>query len=439
MSDRSIVLVVGNDFSPAAAKTSRHLCQALDRLGLGALGRDTRLPRWAAKQVEPESPTRRVAYEEAVVTKWSKFVADYGIDTIISLDLHWLFSAQLFVADDRVKQIHSFWIDDIRSHLQSAPMFSLAPRPPLEIIQAGKVSHHCRGRGQIEELQRLGVQRVYPSALAAPAEFLRADEPCAEFKRIAFLGSPGLASSPTRAALSAMDRGENAAALRRLARQEILDGVPATEMTAGWLRQSPSVADLLAAAMELRLARTHDTAICLLAEAGRAYPDPFDFLNRGGLLLDAAKLVKCVNRYDRPALVRRLWRRGWLDVYGAPEQWANYGINAQPTVPFSRLAATFRRYPALLNAADCPGDDGANEELFEIAACARVSLNLDRPALRACYSEDEIVLADSEDALEAAAEQILRDPATALAQGERARACTAAGHLWEHRLKKALA
>jgi hypothetical protein len=157
------------------------------------------------------------------------------------------------------------------------------------------------------------------------------------------------------------------------------------------------------------------------------------------LILDAAMLVKFVNRYDRPGLVRRLWRRGWLDVYGTPDQWTPYGIAAQPTVPFPRLASVYRRYPAHLNAANCARDASANEKLFEIAACARLSLNLDSPDVRACYSNEEIVLADSDEALEAAAEQVLRDPAAALASGEKARQRTADEHLWEHRLRKVLA
>ena len=216
-----------------------------------------------------------------------------------------------------------------------------------------------------------------------------------------------------------MERGDNLAALRRLARQEILAGLPAAEPTASWVRQSPAVVDLLAAATELRLSQPHTAAISLLTRAGQAYPEAFDFLNRGGLILDAAMLVKFVNRYDRPALALRLWRRGWLDVYGAPEPWSPYGITPQPTVPFPRLASVYRRYPAHLNAANCARDATANEKLFEIAACARVSLNLDSPEVRACYSGEEIFLADTEEALEAAAEKVLRDPAAALAAGEK--------------------
>jgi hypothetical protein len=439
MSDRPLVLVLSNDLSLAAAKTSRHLCLGLARLGIGATGRDTRLIRWAAAEVEKESPMRREAYETAVVAKWNKFVFDYGIDTVISLDLHWLFSSQLFLDHDKVNRVHSFWFDDLRSHLQSAPMFSLAPHTPLELINGPKVSHHCYGRGQAEELRLLGVERVFPSPLAAPAEFLRASEPCTELKRLAFIGNPGLASAPTQEAVAAMERGENLATLRRLARREILDGLPTAEPTASWIRQSPGVTDLLAAATELRLLRPHAAAISLLAEAGRSHSQAFDFLNRGGLILDAAMLVKFVNRYDRPGLVRRLWRRGWLDVHGPPEQWAPYGIAAQPTVPFPRLASAYRRYPAHLNAANCARDATANEKLFEIAACARASLNLDSPDVRACYSDQEIILAESDEALEAAAEAIVRDPSTVLAMGERARQRTANEHLWEHRLGKALA
>jgi hypothetical protein len=438
MSDRSLVLVLSNDFSLAAAKSSRHLVQALARLGYGAIGRDTRLIRWAATQIEGESPMRREAYETAVVAKWDKFVGDYGIDMVISLDLHWLLSSQLFVSNDKVKRIHSFWFDDLRSHLQTAPMFPLAPHSPLELINESKVSHHCYGRGQSEELRLLGVERIFPSNLAAPAEFLQADEPCTEPKRIAFVGNPGLANAPTGQALAAMERGENLAALRRQARQEILDSFSA-EPIVSWIRQSPGVRDLIAAATELRLLHPHVAAISLLAQAGRTYPEAFDFLNRGGVILDAAMLIKFINRYDRPALVHRLWRRGWLEVYGTPEQWAPYGITAQPTVSFRRLTSVYRRYPAHLNAANCARDATANEKLFEIAACARVSLNLDSPDVHACYTKDEVILAESEEALEMAAEQIIRDPSTAFALGEKARQRTAGEHLWEHRLEKALA
>jgi hypothetical protein len=435
----SPVLVLSNDFSLAAAKTSRHLCQALTRMGRTAVGRDTRLIRWAAAQLEGESPVRRAAYEDAVVAKWHKFMFDYGFDTVLSLDLHWLFTARLFVPSDLVRHIHSFWFDDLRSHLQSAPMFPLAPHTPLELINGPKVSHHCYGQGQMEELRLLGVKRVLPSALAAPAEYLDVNEPCTERDRIAFIGNPGLASPPTPLALAALAKGESVAALRRLARGEIMEGLAAGQPTASWVSQCPTVADLLSAATELRLAQPHRAAISLLVEAGQSYAEAFAFLNRSGAILDAALLVKMVNRYDRPGLALRLHRRGWLDVYGPPEQWAPYGITARPTVTFPQLASVYRRYAVHLNAANCARDATANEKLFEIAACGRMSLNLDSPDVRACYSGEEIVLAASDDALEAAAERALHHPDAALAAGEKARERTAKEHLWEHRLGKALA
>lgn len=243
---------------------------------------------------------------------------------------------------------------------------------------------------------------------------------------------------PGERALMAMERGESLTALRRISRQEVLDDLSGAEPASGWLRIEPTVRDLIAAATEARVAQPHAAAISLLVEAGRAFPGAFDFLNRGGLILDAALLVKLVNRYDRPALVRRIWKRGWLDVYGTPEQWKPFGVDAKPTVPFSRLASIYRRYPAHLNASNCARDATANEKLFEIAACGRVSLNLDSPDVRACYSDGEIVLAESEEALEAAAEKIVHDPSAALAMGERARERTAREHLWEHRLEAAL-
>jgi hypothetical protein len=185
---RPVVLVAANDFSLAAAKTSRHLALALNALGYNAIVRDTRLTRWAAAAVEAESATRREAYENAVVAKWTKLVDDYGIDYIVSLDLHWLLSSRLFLGPaDRVRKVHSFWFDDLRSHLLSAPMFPLDPRAAMN---APKVAHHCYGAGQAEELRLLGVTNVSRSALAAPAGYLRADAACEQTGKLAFVGNP---------------------------------------------------------------------------------------------------------------------------------------------------------------------------------------------------------------------------------------------------------
>jgi hypothetical protein len=435
--ERPLVLLVANDFSLAAAKTSRHLALALDRIGYRAIVRDTRLNRWGASEVANESAARHEAFEAAVVAKWAKLVDDYGVDLVLSLDLHWLLSRHLFLPpESRVKEIHSLWFDDLRSHLSSAPMFPLDPRA---LMNSPKVMHHCYGDGQAEELRLLGVERVKRTALAAPAEYLRAEDPCTVRDRLAFIGNPGLPTPPSAAALAAMDRGARLSELRSLSREEILGGLTEAEPTAGWLRQSPGVRDLLAAAMEKRQSAPQVAAIALLVEAGRAFPEPFDFLNRGGFILDAALLVKMVNRYDRPALARRLWKRGWLDIYGMPEQWKPFGVEARPTVPFPDLPAVYRRYAAHLNASNCARDASANEKLFEIAACARLSLNLDSPDVRACYPDGEIVLTVDDEALEASAEKALRDPDAALAAGEKARAHTAREHLWENRLEAALA
>jgi hypothetical protein len=174
MSDHSFVLVLSNDLSANSTKISRHLCLALKRLGFAATCRDTRLIRWAAVEVEKEGPARRETYEAAVVAKWNAYISDYGIDTIISLDLHWLFSTQLFVDNDRVKQIHSFWLDDVRSQLESDSRFPLAPHTLLELINKPKVSHHCLRQGQADEFRLLGVERIFPPVMETPAEFLRA-------------------------------------------------------------------------------------------------------------------------------------------------------------------------------------------------------------------------------------------------------------------------
>jgi spore maturation protein CgeB len=91
-------------------------------------------------------------------------------------------------------------------------------------------------------------------------------------------------------------------------------------------------------------------------------------------------------------------------------------------------------YAAHLNAPNAIRDATANEKLFEIAASGRLSINLESPDVSSCYDPGEITLVDSLAGLEAAAEQVLRDPDAALAAGEKARQRTAREHLWDHRV-----
>ena len=144
--------------------------------------------------------------------------------------------------------------------------------------------------------------------------------------------------------------------------------------------------------------------------------------------------MKLVNRYDRPAFVYRLWKRGWVDVYSAANEWEPYGVAALPYINFHDLPQHYRMYPAHLNTPNAIRDATANEKLFEIAASGRLSLNLDSPDVRTCYGSGEIDLVDSLDALEEAAAEILREPDAALARGESARQRTAREHLWDHRV-----
>ena len=438
MTDRPPVLVLGNDADPAAAKTSRHLGRALEKLGYAAVVRDTRLNRWGAKLVEGQSPERRQAFETAVVAKWERFLSDYGIERVISLDLHWLFSSRLFLENSQIKSIDSFWVDDARSHLLAASTFDLAPWKPLDFLIHPKITHYC-GRNQGEELRQLGVSRVKFSLPAAPAEMLRADDPCRVKDRLGFIGTPGIVTPPTVAALAAINRGEDLPALRELARTEILEHLPIGEPGQAWIKEQPGILDLLADAMAAKVLEPNEAAIFLLQRAGQNYPDAYNFLNRVGSILDAALLVKLVRRYDRPALVHRLWKRGWLEVHGAPEQWKLYGVEAQPDVPFPQLATVYRRYSALLHAPNGARDAATDEEIFEMAACARASLNLDSLDVAACFSDEEIFCADSIAAFEKQAADILRDPASAFAKGERARQRVAREHTWDHRLAGAWA
>ena len=117
-------------------------------IGLLGLVRDPDAPAHAS-----DSEAHRLRGELLAIRQ--RLHGRYGFDTVISLDLHWLFTSRLMVDSELITGIHSFWFDDLRSHLKTSPMFPLAP---LELINGPKVSHHCYGQGQMEELRLLGVQ-----------------------------------------------------------------------------------------------------------------------------------------------------------------------------------------------------------------------------------------------------------------------------------------
>jgi hypothetical protein len=234
-----------------------------------------------------------------------------------------------------------------------------------------------------------------------------------------------------------MDRGANLGSLRRLAVSELMESLKIG--SAPFLVNGPAeVLHLISAALEARLEKPNEGALRILNRIGKTHPEAFAYLNREGFILDVALLVKTVQRYDRPALVHRLWKCGFLDVFGTPAQWIAYGIKAKPTVSFPQLPEIYQRYTAHLNAPNCARDATANEKLFEIAACGRVSINLESPDVQAAYGSEEVAFLADDEALVQTAEKLIESPELALAMGYRAQKRTASEHLWDHRMAEAL-
>jgi hypothetical protein len=229
-----------------------------------------------------------------------------------------------------------------------------------------------------------------------------------------------------------MEAGAEIAELRTFCRDAILKYPDVKSLD--WFKEEPTVHNLLAVALEARRRFPFQPALQMVQLAGEHYPRAFEYINEKGIVLDLAFLVKLLNRYDRPAFVHRLWKRGWIDVYSAATEWQPYGVEALPYVTFRDLPAHYRMYAAHLNAPNAIRDATANEKLFEIAAAGRLSINLDSPDVRSCYAPGEIAVVDSLAALEAEAERTLRQPDAALAAGEHARRRSAREHLWDHRI-----
>jgi len=431
------VLIMSNDFLTPFAKTSDYLAAALERRGIPAYVRDNAEARLLTYLFSEEMAPRRPQAQEAICESLRELIEYARIDTVISLDLNWYVTPGLFVDDPAIRSIHSLWFDDFRSWCTSPfnPCFSDGD-VFQQHVKHPKVTHHFYGDSQALEARLLGVSRQRLTRLAAPRQLVENDSPCLRTDRLAFIGNPGFRGTPHGKAVKLMEAGAEIGELRAFCRDAILKYPDVHSLE--WFEKEPSVRNLLAVALEARRRFPFKPALQILQMAGTHYPRAFEYINETGIALDMAFLVKLVNRYDRPAFVHRLWKRGWIDVYSAGDEWQPYGIEALPYVTFSDLPAHYRMYATHLNAPNAIRDATANEKLFEIAASGRLSINLDSPDVRSCYDPGEITLVDSLAALEAAAEQSLRDPEAALACGEKARQRTAREHLWDHRIASML-
>jgi len=428
------VLILSNDFLTPFAKTSDYLAEAFERRGIPAYVRDNAEARLLTFLCSDEMAPKLPLAQDAVCSATRELVEYAAIDTVVSLDLNWFVTPGLLVDDSAIHAIHSFWFDDFRSWATSPfnPCFPVDGDAFQRHIKHPKVMHHFYGNSQAQEARLLGVTRQRITRLAAPRQLLENDAPCLHTDRLAFIGNPGFRGTPHPGAVKLMEEGRELDDLRAYSREAVLQQPGARALE--WFAEEPTVKNLLAVATEARRRMPYEPALQIVKLAGEHYPRAFDYINEKGLILDLAFLVKLVNRYDRPAFVHRLWKRGLIDIYSAADEWEPYGIQALPYVKFSELPAHYRMYAAHLNAPNALRDATANEKLFEIAASGRISINLDSPDVRSCYEPTELPMVLSLAALEAAAEEAIKDPDATLAAGEKVRRRTEREHLWDHRV-----
>jgi hypothetical protein len=428
------LLILSNDQYFPVAKTSQHLFAAAQRLSLPSIIRDTSDARFVCYLGEShKQPELLKEAETLVLQKWDTFLTGFHVDTVLSLDLQWLLVPDLLLDHPCVKSIYSIWFDDFRSWSKANSFFPARTRNFQEVIRHSKVTHCFYGPALAKEAQLLGIDRQRISFLAAPQEYTATHFPCTTRDRAAFIGNPGFRATPHAHIVKRMQEGAELDELRHLAREVILVGKELKKET--WVRDEPTVQELLAVATEARISHPQFSALQILQLAGKHYPRAFEYLNERGDILDAALLVKMINQYDRPAVVWRLYQHQQVDVFSADHEWKPYGIEAKPPVLANELPELYRRYLFHLNAANCLRDATANEKLFEIAASGRVSLNIDSPDIQACYGPSEVIFVKSLSELESQAQMLFQEPDRALSMGKQARIRTSREHLWDHRLR----
>lgn len=428
------VLIISNDRYLPTTKTSEMLAAACRHIGLPVIVRDSADCRYLGallEQVDNPAYTKEAAAR--VNEKFLNLMLGNEIDTVLSLDVQWLFSPDLFIGNPEIQSIHSLWFDDMRSWARANYMFAQCRDEFQRHIHDPKVTHYFYGRGLALEGRMLGIEKQGLSYLAAPYEYLQCNYPCEIRDRVAFIGNPGFRDPPPEPLMNAIHDGAEIDELRQFSSEILINSSFSKKDT--WLREEPSVQEFLYVALQARVRFPYRAAMEILQLAAEHFPRAFEYLNQRGELLDVALLVKLVNRCDRPAFIMRLYKHGLADVYSNTHEWEPYGVKALPSILVPQLPRYYQKYSVHLNAANALRDATANEKLFEIAACGRVSLNLQSPDVSTCYGPQEIVTVATLKELEEQARALLDNPEKALAMGKRARMRTAREHLWDHRLK----
>lgn len=430
------ILFISQDLSVPFTKTTEYLSSAAERMGLRTIVRDSSDARMMlllfskldqATHLIPE-------IEKDLLRKNMQLIDSYGIDCVMSLDLGWLILPDLFIEHPAIKKIYSIWYDDFMSFLGASTntIFPYHNHTFQEIVKHPKVIHSFYGQAMARESMLLGFSNQISSKLAAPREFLELNYPCKVKDKLAFIGNPGFRGEPHPDVIKLLDQGADLLAMRELSRAQLLYTAESGEWK-DWVVE-PTIVDLLKLATALKCENPFTSSMQILEVAGTHYPTAFEILNKQGNLLKAAWAVKLVLRYDRPALVYRLYKKGLVDVISNPEEWKPYGVESTPSIIGDHLTEAYMRYFAHINASNCLRDATANEKLFEVSACGRTSINIDSPDVRECYGPEEIFLVNSLKEAEEAAQQLIANPDMALTMGKKARRRTALQHTWDHRM-----
>jgi hypothetical protein len=437
---KSPVLLFSNDFSSAFGKTTEYLTRVCERLGHPAMVSDSfdmRIVSLLLANVD-ESPDLHLRIERELKEYYDRYISMHGIENIISLDLSWFLMKGLFTDNPRVKNIYSLWFDDIHTWTRAALMKFMPIREGnfQDVIKHRKLTHCFYGQSIADEARILGINNQRISWLAAPQEYLSLNHPCEIKNKAVFIGNPGFRGNPGHYALKKMEVFAEFSELRSTARKELLIALPAHVQT--WIKEEPTVKKIFELATQLKVERPFECTLKLLQEAGQTYPQAMEYLNEKSYLMEITQIIKLVNRYYRPAIVLYLYKKGLMDVYSTPSEWAPYGVESQETLNFRELPRHYQKYSVHVNAANPVRDATANEKLFEIAACGRMSINIDSPDVRQCYNTDEICFVNTVDELFSKADYYLNNPEEALAMGEKSRQKTALMHTWDHRLSSIL-
>lgn len=416
--DVSAYYILTREIAPRAVKLLHYFGREIHRQGHRSFSRDMSESEAISRLLrEIHEPADKVDLAEILhASKHEQMITIGIINPIVSCDLHWLIALQPYTRGIHTKRVYSLWPGDLEDFVH---VTKYAPQKEMTILET--VNHECVRHlffdpAMLDTAKKIGFKNVAPIIPAAPVEYLEGSIP-PSIEKLAYL-TPDEPALPSPNFLTC---NGDTAALRKLALEETLNAFDADPV--------PGIdKNTLQAILEKQLSQPEVNAIDIILGILPASLPPADMIRLVGI-------TRSIFHYDVPALIRLLAQAGIVEVFGYPEIWKQYGVQAHPAPRMHTLPAYYQTFHGHLFTAQPDKNLTVSEQPFEAAACGRIPVVIGMPQITGWLPQAYEAKSSVPVALVDELRALLNNRSDMLRRGTEARETIGSAHTWDHRLK----